>query len=87
MSWVWEYELMPTYGGTATEWNEVLHLKKAWRAKDGKEDPLYKVSVAWITRRDKRKWMLAFADNNAPRQFTTLKGAKAYAIATVILGA
>jgi hypothetical protein len=86
MSWVWETELMPVYGDT-NEWKEILHLKKAWVSSDGRIDHNYKISVAWITRRDKRKWALAFADNHEPRQFTTLKGAKAYAVATVILGA
>ena len=86
MTWVWETELMPMYGDT-NEWKEILHLKKAWVSSDGRIDHNYKISVAWITRRDKRKWALAFADRQEPRQFTTLKAAKAYALATVILGA
>jgi hypothetical protein len=85
MSWVWETELIPLYG--LNEWKDVLHLKKSWMSADGREDRNYKISAAWITRLDKRKWHLTFADDNEPKQFTTLKAAKAYALATVILGA
>lgn len=86
MTWVWEDELMPIYGDNK-EWQVVLHLKKSWMSADGQEDRNYKISVAWITRRDKRKWVLSFVGPEPPKQFTTLKGAKAYALATVILGA
>lgn len=81
---VWETELMPTYGD-ATEWQEVLHLKVAWKSKEGKEDPLYKISVAWITRPENRKWFLSFANGQLPKTFKTLKAAKAYAVAIVTL--
>lgn len=82
---VWEYELMPTYGGTTTEWNQVLHLKVAWKSPDGRVDQHYKISVAWITRPENRKWILSFADTYPPKMFKTLKAAKAYAVAIVTL--
>jgi len=85
MTWVWETELIPLYG--LNEWKDVLHLKKSWVSSDGREDRNYKISAAWITRLGKRKWHLTFADDHEPKQFTTLKAAKAYALATVILGA
>jgi hypothetical protein len=68
-------------------WIWEMHLKKSWVSHDGKVDHNYKISAAWITRLGKRKWALSFADNHEPKQFTTLKAAKAYALATVILGA
>lgn len=89
MSWVWETELMPIYGNNSDdkEWKEILHLKKAWVSSDGRIDHNYKISVAWITRLGKRKWALSLADDYTPTHFSTLKAAKAYALATVILGA
>lgn len=85
MTWVWESELIPLYG--LNEWKDVLHLKKSWVSHDGRADHTYKISAAWITRLDKRKWALSFADTNEAQTFSTLKAAKAYALATVILGA
>lgn len=85
MTWVWESELIPLYG--LNEWKDVLHLKKSWVSHDGRADHTYKISAAWITRLGKRKWALSFADTNEAQTFSTLKEAKAYALATVILGA
>lgn len=85
MNLVWETELMPLYGGEATEWRELLHLKKAWKSADGRDDPMYKVSVAWIGRAGKRKWVLTIVNDYTPITFSTLKAAKAYAVAIVSL--
>jgi hypothetical protein len=85
MSWVWETELMPPYGGDTSDWVEVLHLKKSWIAVDGRIDRNYKISFAWISRAAKRKWILSFADTKELKTFSTLKAAKAYAVAIVTL--
>ncbi len=86
MTYVWEDEFLPAYGANR-EWQTSLHLKKAWVSHDGRIDRNYKVTVAWIARLGKRKWALAFTDRQESRTFPTLKAAKAYALATVILGA
>ena len=87
MSWVWETELMPIYGNDSDdkEWREILHLKKSWITPDGPVDRNFKVTVAWISKMDKRKWVLAFADNKELKTFSTLKAAKAYGLAIVTL--
>lgn len=84
MSYIWETELMPAYG-EIRDWHEVLHLKKSWMSADGREDRNYKISVAWITRPENRKWILRFAGPQPPKTFKTLKAAKAYAVAIVTL--
>ena len=86
MNYVWETELMPIYGTESLkEWKELLHLKKAWKSADGRDDPTYKVSVAWIGRTGKRKWVLTIVNDYTPINFSTLKAAKAYAVAIATL--
>ena len=85
MSFVWEEELLPI--GSPTQWVPVIHLKKSWVSPNGAVDRSYNISVAWIKKEGKRRWALMLANNNAPQFFSTLKAAKAYAIASVVLGA
>lgn len=87
MTYVWEAERLSRIMGVATVWDETLHLKKAWVSHDGRIDRNYKVTLAWIAKHGKRKWVLEFVDAIEPKTFPTLKAAKAYAVATVILGA
>ena len=89
MSYEWENELMPSYGGS--EWQVQHHLKKVWD-KDPLSDkfahPLsgkWKISVAWVTKLDKRKWYVAFVNHDGSRTFRSLKAAKAYAVAIITL--
>lgn len=84
VNYIWENELIPVYGDT-NAWHDTLHLKKAWKSPTGQLDQYYKVSAAWITREGKRKWHLTFADSNEQKTFSTLKAAKAYAVAIVSL--
>ncbi len=86
MTYVWEDEFLPAYGANR-EWQTSLHLKKAWVSHEGRIDRNYKVTLAWIAKHGKRKWVLEFVDAIEPKTFSTLKAAKAYAVATVILGA
>ena len=87
MTYVWETERLIRNMGVPTVWDETLHLKKAWVSHDGRVDRNYKVTLAWIAKHGKRKWVLEFVDAIEPKTFSTLKAAKAYALATVILGA
>lgn len=87
MTYVWEAERGIRNIGVATVWDETLHLKKAWVSHEGRIDRNYKVTLAWIAKHGKRKWVLEFVDAIEPKTFSTLKAAKAYAVATVILGA
>ena len=85
MTWVWER--MPQDGSTSGL-PPVYELNQDWTSPlDGRRDSYYRVTAAWITRQDKRKWHLTFADTNEAQTFSTLKAAKAYALATIILGA
>lgn len=80
---VWEHEIIGWDGKLQD--TPTLHLKKAWRSHDGRDDPLYKISVAWIGRAGKRKWVLTIVNDYTPINFSTLKAAKAYAVAIVSL--
>ena len=80
---VWEIEYLGWNG--QSQFEPQHHLKVAWTAPTGLKDYNYKVSVAWITRPEKRKWFLSFADGQPPKMFKTLKAAKAYAVAIVTL--
>jgi hypothetical protein len=76
------------HGPLQTAW----HLKKVWD-----NDPLlervafpqcgvWKVSVAWVTKVDDRKWQVRFIKNDPnDRTFRSLKAAKAYAVAIITL--
>ena len=93
MRYEWEEELMPLYQfGGGTEWKVQHHLKKVWD-KDPLSDKFFahplsgkwKVTVAWVTKVDKRKWDCQFVNHDGNRTFRSLKAAKAYALAIITL--
>lgn len=90
MSYEWETELMQTVSNPS-DWKVQHHLKKVWD-----KDPLsqkfahpligkWKVTVAWVTKVDKRKWDCQFVNHDGNRTFRSLKAAKAYALAIITL--
>lgn len=89
MTYEWDTELLPS--GGSSEWKVQHHLKKVWDKDklEGKFDvPLrgqWKVTVAWVTKVDKRKWDCQFVNHDGSRTFRSLKAAKAYAVAIITL--
>ena len=93
MRYEWEEELFPEryLPNDQVEWKVQHHLKRVWD-KDPLEkavaSPLHgqwKVTIAWVTKVDKRKWDCHFVNHDGSRTFRSLKAAKAYAVAIITL--
>lgn len=84
MSLVWEEEYL---AHQATAWAIEWHLKKIVGRNVKNRD--LKISVAYIRKLDDRKYRVVFqtspAFNNDNKTFRSLKAAKAYAVAIVVL--
>jgi len=82
MSYVWEQEYLPR---SATAWDFEWHLKKIVGKNDKNRD--LKISAAYIYKLGDRKYEAAFphGQRHNDKTFRSLKAAKAYALAIVVL--